>query len=689
MTAKNSQKLKKNLAGFWAGGLWHPIRNSEGYDPTLAGDQLEFFGKMARKEANLQKSEKNWREQVTRQLEREMYGDADNTETKGKSLAQFVRAEGGLRITKNDKGELKQFGLKNSGKRGLVSETKGKTLDYMYQSALESGYKLNDLYDLIDKLDDEIRGGKTLYATHGNQSYRDNPAVIKINPGKFAVAYNVTFPGGKRSRTTGVFQTQTDADKFALMLKSSKPRNYQVSNVQTIKANPAKLPRTNGSGLINFQTRTDAKKAYETAAQLANQMRKVFDVDGNGKLDKKDVKTLKKAASKANPEENFWTTQARRLTDLIGKMRKAKKPAAQIKPVEALKNKALKMAKNKVNPTPYKQNGFLEVFAQLAVGTAAALDVHSRVKNGQLSAATPKPAATKKVVKTILKPNRDESFHEREFEKLLVAIEKGDKSKIGSAKRQAKLAGYSDNEAGWIIDRARLSGMLATSRDKNGNLVNPSLATIKAAEIALLKQNGIVGRAWARRKATNAYRRQLKLEDRLKRVKLRRAAQEKKARAKDKKRNPDAYESFQGRPSTKTVVLDYPERAPKTGLYCLGKLFELKIKGIAEPVNFRRAKTKKDYWLCANEKTGQLWIAGGASSEPDNTIEKGYFSPIGEIHHVVYQTYKPHLGDKPGQGYIHEFGEEGGQRPTLGRDRHGFAIIDGGDYQITALGIKD
>ncbi len=720
MATTQTKKLVKNLAGYWLGGVWRPFRNSDGYDPALAGDLDTPAQRRARRAKNTAKADKNLEAQETASIERDIYGDADS-DKKGKTLAQFVRAAGGLKITKNDAGELALLSSKESGKRGLVSKTGGKTLDYMYQSALESGYPLTDLYDLLDKLDDEISGGKETYATHGSLSYRDNPAAkragknsrqsslkffdeneimpafmipeeqlknarfknlrrerrdgndtyyrdsitgrrylvrdnpaLKINPGKFAVGYKVTFPGGKTSRTTGLFQTQTDADKFASLLKSAKPRGYKVSNVSIVKSNPATLPKTNGSALLNFGSRTEAKAAYETAAKLANEMRKVFDVDGNGKVTKKDVEILeteakkqtakpkengvwsryregraykrglkfqekaekekakrariadrareKKAAksdrerasrdakrdaaqrrredaqerraqekaqradekarraeesraAKQNPSENFWTQQASRLTALVAKWRKEKRPAAQIKKAETLKAKALKMSKGKVNATPYRQNGFLEMFANLAVGAASAIQVHDRLKSEKK---TEKPA-NKKV-----------------------------------AKKVAKV-----------------------------------------------------------------------------------------------KKNSAAYEAFQGRPTEKTLSLETPETAP-VNLYCLGTLFELKIKGISESMNFRREHTGRDYFVCAHENNPhQLWIAGGKSGATDAALKRGYVNLIGEIVFIVYETQKAHLDDDEPTGYIHHFGEEGGARPTLALDRNGFAIVEGGDYIVTPFGIKN
>jgi len=60
---------------------------------------------------------------------------------------------------------------------------------------------------------------------------------------------------------------------------------------------------------------------------------------------------------------------------------------------------------------------------------------------------------------------------------------------------------------------------------------------------------------------------------------------------------------------------------------------------------------------------------------------------LGELVNVTYKTKK--RGEKA-QHFIHEFGEEGGRRPTLAMDIENKKLhIVGGDYDVTADGIKD
>jgi hypothetical protein len=161
------------------------------------------------------------------------------------------------------------------------------------------------------------------------------------------------------------------------------------------------------------------------------------------------------------------------------------------------------------------------------------------------------------------------------------------------------------------------------------------------------------------------------------------------ATAKPRLKRNDAYAAFQGRPSTKAMEMVTPPKAPRR-LWTLGKLFEIKVKGQSAPLNFRREASGKTFYLCADEQNKQLWIAGGRIAERDTSMENNEFENLGEIIHVVYETEKTHLGDDGlPSAYIHKMGEEGGEKPTFEIDRDGFAYFIGGDYEITPLGIKN
>ena len=675
MAVAAKRKLKKNIPGFYEGGLFHPIRSPQyvktgkgkrkatkadkaKYDRDRAGDNDDIFDREIRKSRNLRKAEENWMRQEENRIKREIYGDAD-TAAEGKTLVQFVRSQGGIKRTYDkrtgksyDAGELDGLTFKQSKKRGLVSDNKGKPLDKMFQAAREAGFEVADQNDLLDRLDDEIRGKKATYQTRGYLSY-------KGNPDRFDVRYTVV----------------------------KEPDTMRQKGLFSVKRSSTDGKKT------GFVVRGVSKKAADEAAHYFNQ--------AMVKLKKQLAKTKK------NPSSNGKSAVGRAGTKKRATAKKAAKP---------------------------RKNGILSSLATAAVGTSAALHVYDRLNKN-----TKKPTPAASGANSVLRHNKaNEAFHEKEFERLLKLIENGDLHLSRSAKLQGKLAGHTPNDIDRAVQYARLTFKLKR---------NPTPAIVRETETALLKINGLFGRALARHKAGKLYKKQLRLESALERAKKKRAGYEAKAKKNPPKKNTgfeyiqsrtgvlyqkpknfkenelksqeriiysssrkpaklfasyqklhknpgktrknpfDAYESFQGRKSTKTLELPTPQDAPKT-LYCLGKLFELRLKGQPN-LDFRRQTTGKTFYLCADERNKQLWIAGGTIAAPNNSIKAGFSEPLAPITHVIYETKKVHLDDTKPQGYIHKFGEEGGQQPTLAIDAQGFPIIVGGEYEITPLGIAD
>ncbi len=339
-----------------------------------------------------------------------------------------------------------------------------------------------------------------------------------------------------------------------------------------------------------------------------------------------------------------------------------------------------------------KKNGLLQTAATIAVGSSAALNVYDRL-NRNTKTATPAATGAGQVLHHNKSAASDIAHHEREFEKLLTAIRNGDYSKIRSAKLQGKLANWSDREVEHFISQAKF-----TSRLK----LNPTPAVIEEAESLLLKKNGIISRKWSQMKAEKAYRRQLKLESQLEKVKAKKRAAEKKAKKNPvakPRRNPAVskarqncllrFEEFQGRPSEKLIEVERPLAAP-TEVWTLGTLLEIRLKG-GKRYEFRRGLSGKkfDFLLCADADNKQMWICGGSIATPDSSIKDYFCVDVAEITNIIYLTEKHHLMDVRPTGYIHKLGEEGGKRPMLALDNLGFPIIAGGDYYITPLGIAD
>jgi hypothetical protein len=134
------------------------------------------------------------------------------------------------------------------------------------------------------------------------------------------------------------------------------------------------------------------------------------------------------------------------------------------------------------------------------------------------------------------------------------------------------------------------------------------------------------------------------------------------------------HQQFLGRPSTQSRAVEASAAAP-AHVAQLGILVELKAK--AETFRFEESEKML---LCAGAN-GKLYIVGPVA------IEAG--AHFGELITVNYVAKKSHIEAGKVIEYVHDFGEEGGRRPTLGTDKDGSFIITGGSYRITPDGIAD
>ena len=146
------------------------------------------------------------------------------------------------------------------------------------------------------------------------------------------------------------------------------------------------------------------------------------------------------------------------------------------------------------------------------------------------------------------------------------------------------------------------------------------------------------------------------------------------------KRNPNdaakaGYESFQGKTSTKSTSLNFPNGTP-ANVYKLGSLHSITL---ADGRTIKPAG--KAVWLCADTK-GKLHL--GTTGERLTNAPKG---SLGKVKEVEYITSKPHLGDNKPARYFHQLGEETGEKPTLYSDGNGGLVFKGGAYSITSRGI--
>lgn len=138
----------------------------------------------------------------------------------------------------------------------------------------------------------------------------------------------------------------------------------------------------------------------------------------------------------------------------------------------------------------------------------------------------------------------------------------------------------------------------------------------------------------------------------------------------------EAYEQFQGRPSGSTIDVMIPDTAPKD-VYVLGMLTEIKTD--RDEISFDPG----DAYLVA-DKNDNLYV--GATRATNSAFEANEF--IGEVKELSYVTTKDHLDGEEIE-YVHKLGEEGGAKPALITNEKCQLEFIGGDYFITADGIRD
>lgn len=138
----------------------------------------------------------------------------------------------------------------------------------------------------------------------------------------------------------------------------------------------------------------------------------------------------------------------------------------------------------------------------------------------------------------------------------------------------------------------------------------------------------------------------------------------------------EAFEQFQGRAPSATIDVMIPDTAPKD-VYVLGMLTEIKTD--RDEISFDPG----DAYLVA-DKNDNLYV--GATKATNSAFESNEF--LGEIKELSYVTVKDHL-DGEEMEYVHKLGEEGGEKPALITNEKCQLEIIGGDYFITADGIRD
>lgn len=181
-------RRRRNVEGFEAGGVFHPIRGSEGYNEFLAGD---FDSPQERAERSLQRDAGAMRAHY----EREQKEMAREFERKHKSLSQFVRAAGGIAYkpeTKGERGELKSkrggatmlgmLSRKETGTTGLLNQKNREgshrySASRMMEAANAEGYRdrggerFTHYEDFLRAVADDASGGRKIYSQRDLERY--------------------------------------------------------------------------------------------------------------------------------------------------------------------------------------------------------------------------------------------------------------------------------------------------------------------------------------------------------------------------------------------------------------------------------------------------------------------------------------------------------------------------------------
>lgn len=146
------------------------------------------------------------------------------------------------------------------------------------------------------------------------------------------------------------------------------------------------------------------------------------------------------------------------------------------------------------------------------------------------------------------------------------------------------------------------------------------------------------------------------------------------------KRNPpvrEIFETFNGRPATKTTSVEAPRRTPAR----VAQLGRLRLIRTADGRTWRFPGERAPF--LAADSRGKLHVVGGQYRANPAGEE------CGEIEQIEYQTSKPHLGHNHETIYYHQLGEETGERPVLEITPEGELQIIGGNYRIEADGIHN
>jgi hypothetical protein len=143
------------------------------------------------------------------------------------------------------------------------------------------------------------------------------------------------------------------------------------------------------------------------------------------------------------------------------------------------------------------------------------------------------------------------------------------------------------------------------------------------------------------------------------------------------------FETFTGREASQVDKVECSHLYDGIHTYELGTLIEIETAdGTVYKGQGRRL---------LSTARGKMIIGGLPLFPAKIALRNDQVEAVSPVVHVVYKQFKPGVGDRKPEKYIHLLAEESGEqsRPHLGRDRNGYAILHGGGYRIEARGIVD
>lgn len=750
----NNPARRRNIAGYRDEfGVFHPLRSGMEQRTTRGGGKKLVQSKVeyneflttdvdspAERKKRLEEHDDRKRRAGYAELEREM--KKTGNKDKRRSLAQFVRKEGGIAPGKSKMfaGELQRLGRKESGTTGLLNQhnkqgRQSYTAEYMMDAANEAGYRdakgreFSSIGDFIGALEGDATGNRKLY------SYADNPKRTRNAATQSNLSDNVSVSRAQpvkrlqRVRETSRGEKGTVVKTFPdgwLKIKLDNGGHWLVSPDVVERINPGKnrvvitaaAPKRNGwlkTKIVRTVKRRRAVKRAGRAYQRELNLEATLSDAKHKRLaaEKAAVKgnPASKSMARKNSEPTLTSENIRENLIIVekGRPKAAKKwlsfdgefwsvgregyPTSMVLFADDFHHYKIVGVRD-LPKYATKKNPSTNAFTKLVDRALVLLRKHNDLAHAkaQLEKAGERPQRAARAVaaaqsrlyieSTARNPSTKHSAKVVRAQKTLHALIHSGKWREAEVAEKKYIEALNSETAGTLRAKFRA----AEAKAKRGK--NPSIDAIAKLTGAVL--NG------------------LEIHKRLTKPKRKQAATKAAWRsnpldsdARAKGYAPVAPESvknlfreFHGRePSGNAMQLYVPNGAP-AHTSVIGALVEIGLES-DKPIRFAKTddaalKNPGAYLLQAERGDRRRLYAGLV--KPFERMKNGAKIPrdydYGLARHVVYWAQKPHLeNDNKWRAYIHELGEEGGRQPKVKLYKNGRVGFLGGDYTIEARGI--